>query len=222
MNKRKMSLSKIKLAIMALVMLGGISAYCTLCTLPAHAAESPVNIEIVELVDDGAGNYTPWVDIVGAMPGETYSAIPRVLNAGSISANVELCVTESGVDAGGDAVDVPDKIFEIIYNLTDWAKRDDANCYDYRTALAPGKMTEPLFTEVTISDELGNPCENATFILHLAAEGIGDLPTEPDTGDNTKALTDRLLEIFPIFAGALVVAILATFFGATAIKRRHK
>ena len=45
-------------------------------TLPVSAV-GPVDIEIVEVVDDGSGGFSPWQDITSAMPGETYSAIPR-------------------------------------------------------------------------------------------------------------------------------------------------
>ena len=62
-------------------------------------ASGPVDISIVEVVDDGMGGYKPWEDIVGAMPGETYSAIPRIKNNGLVVAEVEMCLSESATNA---------------------------------------------------------------------------------------------------------------------------
>ena len=141
-------------------------------------AEGPVDISIVELVDDGSGGYKPWEDITGAIPGMTYSAIPRVRNDGTVSTDVRMCLSESAVNAAGDSIALPANTFGInigsgwnldnegVANITDPAS---GNCYKYSGELAVGDVTEPLFTEVMLSSVLGNEYKNSTFSLHLEA-----------------------------------------------------
>ena len=171
-------------------------------------ANGPVDISIVEKVDAGSEGYKEWQDIVGAMPGETYSAIPRVKNDGSVPVAVRMCLSESATNAEGETINLPANTFGIV--IGDGWTLDSAsggnpgdpasgNCYNYNAELAVGETTEPLFTEVTLSSELGNAFENSTFNLHLEAEAVGgdapapvpdtpetpDVPSSPDTGVNT-------------------------------------
>lgn len=161
-------------------------------------AENPVNISIVELVDDGSGGYRPWEDITGAMPGETYSAIPRVRNDGSVEVDVRMCLSESATNRAGETIGLMANTFGLVIG-GDWSldttvasnPGDPAagNCYNYGKKLAVGEVTEPLFSSVTLSRELGNEYKNSTFNLHLDAEATGDVgptppsPVDPDTPD---------------------------------------
>ena len=170
-------------------------------------AESPVNISIVEMGDDGAGNLiSEWQDITGAMPGMTYNAVPRIQNDGTETVAVRMCLTESGMDVRGNVIELDDGTFAIDINDAYWTKdtgNDDGGavsspinvCYKYNTELMAGEVTEPLFSEVSLSSELGNEHKNATFNLHLYAEAIGGTPEptptptpeNPDTGTMTNS-----------------------------------
>ena len=188
-------------------------------------ADNPVNISIVEVVDDGAGGYKPWEDIIGAMPGATYSAIPRVKNDGEIPVTIKMCLTQSATNGDGETIDLPANTFgiEISPNWTldstvaDPANPATGNCYNYNSEVAVGGVTEPLFTEVTLSSELGNEYENSTFNLHLVAEAIGGdtpsptptptpTPDNPDTGINTVSYFDN---VKPIVFSAGIIALFA-------------
>lgn len=167
-------------------------------------AEGPVDIEIVELVEDGSGGFKPWEDIVGAMPGASYSAIPRVRNVGEVPAMVRMCLTQSATDTSGSAVVLPTRAFEIEINQN-WAlesitpNSDDpasGNCYNYNSVLEVGAVTEPIFSEVVLSGELGNEFKNCTFNLYLTADATennqpASMPSNPDTGvaTNSEPLT---------------------------------
>lgn len=180
-------------------------------------AENPVNISIVEVVDDGAGGYKPWEDIIGAMPGATYSAIPRVKNDGEIPVTIKMCLTQSATNGDGETIDLPADTFGIEINpnwaldstVADPANPATGNCYNYNSEVAVGDVTEPLFTEVTLSSELGNEYENSTFNLHLEAEATGDyepVPDNPDTGANTVSYFDN---VKPIVFSAGTIALFA-------------
>ena len=160
-------------------------------------AEGPVDISIVELVDDGSGGYKPWEDITGAIPGMTYSAIPRVRNDGTVSTDVRMCLSESAVNAAGDSIALPANTFGInigsgwnldnegVANITDPAS---GNCYKYSGELAVGDVTEPLFTEVMLSSVLGNEYKNSTFSLHLEAYAGKDIPDDPVAPDDQNSV----------------------------------
>ena len=194
---------------------------CFVCS-PVFA-ENPVDISIVEVVDDGAGGYKSWEDITGAMPGMTYSAIPRVRNDGLAVVDVRMCLSESAVNAAGETIVLPANTFGIVINehwVIDDAESTDAtdpavgNCYKYDTELAVGAMTEPIFNEVSLNSELGNEYENNTFNLHLVAEAVGGeaptpdepTPAEPDTGFNTVSYFDI---VSPVFFSTVAIATFA-------------
>ncbi|MBR3322058.1 hypothetical protein IKG05_00215 [Candidatus Saccharibacteria bacterium] len=159
-------------------------------------AEGPVDIDIIEMVDDGMGNYKDWEDITGAMPGDVYSTIPRVQNNGSVAALVRMCLSESGMDATGNVIELDNGTFTIDINDAYWTRDTGSDnggsvsspidvCYKYNTELAVGGVTEPLFYQVSLSSELGNEHSNATFRLHLYAEGTNGLPDDSDESDGS-------------------------------------
>lgn len=179
-------------------------------------ADGPVDISIVETVDDGAGGYKNWEDITGAMPGMTYGAIPRILNSGEVAVGVRMCLEESGVNATGDDILLPDGTFTIDINEDFWKKETgiDNNgtinspisvCYKYNTDLAVGAMTEPLFYEVSLSSELGNEYRDSTFSLHLLADAAGDLPANPDTGVSTNSEPLTVVGYVSLSAGLVIL-----------------
>ena len=167
-------------------------------------ANGPVDISIVELVEDGSGGYKYWEDITDAMPGMTYSAIPRVRNDGSVPVFVQMCLSESAVDGDGGVINLLSNTFEIDVN-GGWSLNTggsgnvmdpaSGNCYDYATKLGVGDVTEPLFTSVTLSREIDNEHSGSTFRLHLIASAWENEDTEPvvvpdDSGDGAGSVTN--------------------------------
>lgn len=188
-------------------------------------AEGPIDIEIIEMVDDGAGGYKPWKDIINAMPGETHSAIPRVKNNSTVPVEVWMCLSESVISSAGEAVVAPSRAFEIEINenwvldeVVDASDPAAGNCYKYGSMVEAGAMTEPLFYEVTLSTAFENEHMNATFNLHLdarAQDGNSDdtsgptVPDSPNTGNNT-AIKAFVINSSLIFLAAGIVASLVT------------
>ena len=161
-------------------------------------ANGPVDISIVELVEDGSGGYKYWEDITGAMPGETYSAIPQIKNDGSEPVSVTVCISESATNNLGESISLPANTFGININ-SNWTIDNEratnpsdpasGNCYKYNSELAVGDMTEPLFMEITLSSELGNEYGNSTFNLRLEAEAVGESgsDSEPDSDSESES-----------------------------------
>ncbi|MBQ3470748.1 hypothetical protein IJH23_03555 [Candidatus Saccharibacteria bacterium] len=190
-------------------------------------AGGPVDIEIVEVVDDGSGVLKPWEDIVGAMPGESYSAIPRVKNNGEVEVSVKMCLSQSATDGAGNSIMLPNNTFGILVNEswtlesseTDAVNPATGNCYIYNSKLEVGEVTEPLFTEVSLSSEFGNEYRNNTFSLHLEAEARdGEAPEPTPTpspeptpeSPNTGVNSVLYLEIVsPVFYTAGVIGVFA-------------
>ena len=212
-------------------------------------ADNPVDISIVEVVNDEVEGYKPWEDITGAMPGMTYSAIPRVRNDGLAPVLVKVCLSESATDVDGEAIELPANTFGISINgnwLLDegFDVNDPAagNCYKYNSVLGVGAMTEPIFGEVTLSSALGNEYENSTFSLHLVADAVEegdepiesdepvgpndvvddlDVPTNPDTGVNTKLEPLTTAGYITLSAGLVVLlGMMAYLVGKKVIRRK--
>lgn len=202
-------------------------------------AEGPVDISIVELVDDGGGTYRPWEDITGAMPGETYSAIPRVQNNGPATVSVRMCLSESATSPTGESLSLPAHTFELDIN-SHWVVDDASganatdpaagNCYKYDSALVTGALTEPLFTAVTLSPALRNEHQGATFSLHLEAIAVEDSqdspsspvepssqPGRPDTGAATATESFNAANTILYALGAAALIVLAIH-----LVRNHK
>ena len=161
----------------------------TLVCFPVYA-EAGAKISIIEQVEDGSGGYKPWKDITGAMPGESYSAIPQVKNNSSAAAEVAMCVSGSVKNAAGVVAELPAGAFEIDIDehwildgtiATDVVGLESADCYRYESAVKAGEMTEPIFTEVTLSKKLGNEYKNSVFSLYLQAFLIGE-PSDDGPG----------------------------------------
>lgn len=191
------------------------------------------------MVDDGSGVLKPWEDITGAMPGMTYSAIPRVKNDGSMLAEqVRMCLSESATNAAGGAIVLPADTFGIDINASYWILDNDGpadpanpatgNCYKYNSTLAPGAITEPLFSKVTLSSTLGNTYQNATFSLHIdawarAGEDPADNPSTEtgvaDTGVNTTE--GSLVSAVPYILGGLALLVIVIHLMKIFINKRR-
>lgn len=203
-------------------------------------AEGSVDISIVEKVDDGSGGYKDWEDIVGAMPGEVYSAIPQVQNDGSVPVSVRMCLSESATNADGGTISLPANTFGIEINeawgldnegVTDVSDPASGNCYKYNSLLEVGDMTKPVFEEVGLSSALGNDYQGATFNLHLEAtagdgkpdDPVGpvnpDVPGNPDTGTTNAPGLDAAL-VIPYVLGIAAIVVLLIHLLRNALRKK--
>ena len=120
-----------------------------------------VDIELVEKTAEGKD----FEDVEGVMPGQAVSKIVYVTNTGASDAFVRIKL-ELKVDLEGEGEVNPAHI-QLNLNTDDWTEKD--GYYYYNGILAPGKSTEPLFTEVTFSGEMGNVYQNSVTSLDVQA-----------------------------------------------------
>ena len=204
-------------------------------------ANGPVDISIVEKVDDGSGGYKDWEDITDAMPGVTYSAIPRVKNDGSTAVEVRMCLSESAKSSDGGSISLRPNTFGIEINgnwelekgsknASDPAK---GNCYRYNSKIAVGEVTEPLFSEVTLSPELGNEYQGATFNLHLdayaAEEFPEETPSEETSGETAKERSEKAPDtgflgtgVDGVVVGGIAAAAVVALLGVLVSRKERK
>ena len=200
--------------IFGLTLLGGVLGGSALAAKSTFAA-SGAKIDLVEETDsvDSEGNPLPFQNIDGAMPGESYSKIPKVNNLeDSVNSNIRIRVEISAVDSEGNPISFDPSLLEIDYNLEDWEVCGE-NLFCYKKELAPGESTTPLFTHVAFSPLLGNPYQDAIFSVKLFAEAIqvfSSVPSvdTPDTGVVTKSL-DRAIE-FSLLSFLALLSVLLT------------
>ena len=175
MNKKKV------LAVLAVVLclsvLGDVTAAYFTAKDTAHnvITTGNVDIRIVEQqkVDDKLVPY-PDGPIQGVMPGAEVSKIVTVRNTGSGDAWVRVHLDRSftlspdapeKLPAGADPM-----LMELDVNTAAWEQ--DGEWYYYRTPLAVGAGTEPLFESVTFAPEMGNAYQGATADIVVSAQAV--------------------------------------------------
>ena len=123
-----------------------------------------VEIEINETDENG----DPFEDVEGAMPGGSYGKVVTVKNTGAGAAHVRMLVSTSVTMADGTQGDV--SLITLDINTTDWELKD--GYYYYKSALAPGEETVPLFTEVSISGDMDNDYQNCRISVDVSAQAV--------------------------------------------------
>lgn len=172
MNKRKTLLTSISMAILALLVGGSFAFYVTSERTHNVITSGGVEIQLFEDTNQvgNDGRPLPFQDIANATPGQSYSKIPRVQNVDDGAAWVRIKLTSSAKLQDGSIVPVVD-IFTTNISNRYWLDGDDGYYYYYR-ALGANEVTEPLFTEATLKDNLENVYKGATFSLKLSAQAV--------------------------------------------------
>lgn len=129
-----------------------------------------VAIEIQEWADE---NQTPFPEngVTNVMPGKEVTKIVEVKNTGAAEAWVRVKVEKN--------IELDDNINgEIDLNLVTlnadtekWALSDDGYYY-YTERLAPGEVSEPLFTSVSFDAKMGNLYQNSKAIVDVKAYAV--------------------------------------------------
>lgn len=172
MNKQKLIIIGTILLVMVGIVIGGTSAYFTSSeTTHNIITSSGVGVEIVEGRVDEHGEVVPFENIVNALPGDTFSKIPRVINVDDGEVWVRIKVERTAKLKDDTVVDVDNELLSADYNDTNWIDGGNGYYY-YKNALLKNETTEPLFTEVHIADNMSSVYKSATFNLSLTVEAV--------------------------------------------------
>ena len=161
-------------AIAVLTICLAIAAYGTLAyfthedTVTNVITEGNVKIALEEYSKTTNGTLVPFENVDDIMPGTSVSKIVQVTNTGDNSAWVRISVEKAITLADGVTGKIDLSLISLDINTTNWVEKD--GYYYYNAALEPGKTTEPLFTTVTFSIEMGNLYQNSKSNIEIQAQ----------------------------------------------------
>ncbi len=131
--------------------------------------------------DPTGDDWIPFVDVTGVVPGTEVSKIVTVRNTGDATAWIRV-KTDLDITFADGITGTPDlSLIDLNYNNEDWTAKD--GYWYYNTPVAPGGVTEPLFTTVAFDISMGNQYQNSTAEIDVSAQAV-------QTANNGTASTD--------------------------------
>ena len=186
--KAKKELALLTLLLLVIATVPDTSAFFTTKQVAHNVITSgAVVIDLQETTLNGNGEEKPYPKdpVVGVMPGREHSKIVRVKNTGEQPAWIRIRVEISVEDAAGKQLPA-DKV-SIQYDDQYWLEED--GYYYYKTKLAAGARTQPLFREVVFDTSMGNEYQNSTVTVEVIAHGVqsanNEIPKTPAGADVT-------------------------------------
>ncbi|MBR5252004.1 MAG: SipW-dependent-type signal peptide-containing protein [Oscillospiraceae bacterium] len=177
MKKKLFSLSLV-ICCIALVAFSGTMAYFTAdSTADNVVTTGKIDIDLREVtleVDPQSGQPMPFEDVDGIMPSQAVDKIVTVHNINnaapafvrvSVATNITLAPKYA---ASQDVAD--NSLVTADFNTTDWTYLD--GYWYYNQVLDKQSASEPLFTKVTFSEDMGNIYQGATVTIDIVAEAV--------------------------------------------------
>ncbi len=168
---------KLKILVIALIVCClGISAAGSLAYFTASEqahnviTTGNIDIELKETAIGEDGAERPFHDVEGLAPGSEESKIVKVVNTGSNEAWVRVSVDTTVALSDGAAGTVDPSVISFDINEEHWTEKD--GFYYYNQILKPGETSEPLFTTVTFSKDMGNEYKNSTISVNVSASAV--------------------------------------------------
>lgn len=128
-----------------------------------------VKIELQELsVPEGGETAVPFTDPIDVLPGTDVSKIVQVKNVGAEPAWIRISVGKSILLAQGVTGEADPTLVSYDVDPDAWIEKD--GYYYYKVALQPGETTQPLFTEVSFSPDMGDMYQQSKAIVHVLAQ----------------------------------------------------
>lgn len=149
---------------------GGTLAYYT-AENTAHnvITTGGIDIAVQEWADEDKTTPFPENGVNDVMPGTAVTKIVEVQNTGANDAYIRIKVDKSITLAGEGEPDLD--LLTLDFNDTDWTTGEDGYYY-YNEILAPGEVTEPLFTTVSFDTGMNNLYQNSTAAVDVAAYAV--------------------------------------------------
>ncbi len=130
-----------------------------------------MDIQLREMrINGDSGMVEPYTGPVSVMPGVRVSKIVTAYNAGDLPAYIRIRVDQRFELAQGVAEAAQPNMIGWELNVANWVERD--GYYYYRTPLAPGAETEPLFTQVTFTSRMDDRYEGSLAYVKVTMDAV--------------------------------------------------
>lgn len=177
MKKKIFSLALV-ICCIAILCFSGTLAYFTADDVATNVLTTgKIDIQLNEVtleVDPTTGDPVPFEDVTGVMPNEEVDKIVTVENINlaepafvRVSVQPEIQLADKYADKQAE-VDLT--LIEIDYNTEYWTFKD--GYWYYNKVLDTSAESEPLFTNVHFSKDMGNMYQNAKVTVHVAAYAV--------------------------------------------------
>lgn len=165
--KKRMLTAALALCCLAVLATGTLAYFTAEETAQNVITMGSLKMDLVELNEKGE----PWTDVEDIVPGMEVTKKAYVENNGSVDFYTRVMITKRYVNEQGE--ELPDLDTDLVeLNISeDWELRKDGFYY-YTESVKPGEETEPLFTTVTFSTEMGNEYQNVKVIIDLDAQAV--------------------------------------------------
>ena len=190
--KKRMLTAALALCCLAVLATGTLAYFTAEETAQNVITMGSLKMELVELDEKGE----PWEDVENIVPGMEVTKEAFVKNTGTVDFYTRVKITKTFVPAQGEEKpELNTKLVRLDINEKYWEPGNDGFYY-YKKPVAPGEKTEPLFTTVTFSTEMGNEYQNVKVIIDLDAQAVqsrnnGDSATKatgwPETDEGGEA-----------------------------------
>lgn len=127
-----------------------------------------IKIELQELSDPGGdGEPVPFKNAMDVHPGTEASKIVQVKNTGGQRAWIRISLDKTIELAEGIDIEADLSLVSYDIDTDNWTFKD--GYYYYNSALSSGEITEPLFTKVIFSADMGNDYQESKAIIKVNA-----------------------------------------------------
>lgn len=165
--KKRMLTAALALCCLAVLATGTLAYFTAEETAQNVITMGALKMDLVELNGEGE----PWTDVEDIVPGMEVTKKAFVMNTGTVDFYTRVKITKRFVPGEDDELPELDTRLVGLDLGEDWELGKDGFYY-YRKPVAPGEKTEPLFTTVTFSTEMGNEYQNVKVIIDLDAQAV--------------------------------------------------
>ena len=169
MVKKKIAILFGIIALIAIISSGTITYFTAEGSATNVITSGRIVIDLVEKSKGVDGVEIPFEDVVGVVPGTSYSKIVSVKNDGDSDSYVRISLKNTVEMADGSKVDATGSAdFTFDFNNEKWTYKD--GYWYYNDPLKPGAETEPLFTSVAFGSGIGNEYKNSKLTVSVIAD----------------------------------------------------
>lgn len=169
--KRKLLIVALAVSCLSLAAYGTIAYFTAEDTATNVITAGNVRIELQETaVPEDGGDPVPFEDVIGVMPGGEVSKIVEVKNTGDKAAYVRIRLDKELILAQGAAGEADLSLIGLNIDTENWTEKD--GWYYYGRVLKAGETTEPLFTAVAFSKDMGDLYQNGRVKIAVHASAV--------------------------------------------------